>query len=240
MSSFQCKQFTIRQHKCAMKVSTDSLILGSWAEPGHHQTMLDIGTGTGILSLMLMQRAAPTATIDAVDIDAGAVSQANDNATASPWASRIAVRHTDISRWQPVRRYSLMITNPPYFAAPEAKTSAYTRQTPARKMARQTDTLSPEMLFKFASAYLLPDGELYCLYPAETAPLVVSAARAQGLALQRRLDIRHNPDKHAYVSALCFSRKAGNAPVSVLTIRDQGGHYTPQYKSLCQPYYLNF
>ena len=240
MSSFRCKQFTVEQHKCAMKVGTDSLILGSWADPSGHSTMLDIGTGSGILSLMMMQRADTDAVIDAIDIDDGAVSQATDNARRSPWANRIQVAKADVTTWQPPRRYSLIISNPPYFNAPGAPTNAFSGQSPERQLARNAMALSPVALLKFVSTYLSSSGLFYCLYPSGAMPSVIHEAESLGLNIQRQLDVRHSPEHACYVSALCMGRAALPLQRSMLTIRNDKGNYSEAYRALCQPYYLHF
>lgn len=240
MSSFQCKQFTVQQDRCAMKVSTDSLVLGSWAEPEGHLTMLDIGTGSGILSLMLMQRADAGARIEAIDIDEGAVSQATENARRSPWSARIQVSKVDVTAWQPLREYSLIISNPPYFDAPEARTNAYNKESPARKLARKTKGLPPALLLRFVNAHLSAHGVFYCLYPTALVRPVIAMAASLGLSIQRQLNVRHSPQHACYVSVLCIGRAALPLCISLLTIRDDTGRYSEAYRALCQPYYLRF
>ncbi|WP_189407472.1 tRNA1(Val) (adenine(37)-N6)-methyltransferase [Alteromonas halophila] len=223
-----------------MKVNTDSLILGSWAQVGDERRILDVGTGSGILSLMLMQRAAPDTRIDAIDIDAKAVAQAADNFRQSPWADNLRALRADLTSWQPHPRYSLIISNPPYFSAPSAHTNAYREQSQRRQDARQSRTLSPASLLHFAARYLTDGGRLYCLYPYQQSDAVVAQAKDAGLRPGPRLDIRHNQVSQPYVSALCFTAAQDCKERQMLTIRDRKGAYTEEFRSLCQPYYLNF
>src|SRR5436190_1280345 len=114
-STFRFKQFTIHQDKCAMKVGTDAVLLGSWIHPGLSRYILDIGTGTGLLALMLAQKSF--AGIDAIDIDQGAFIQATENARISPWFKRIYIYHQPFQDFIKTisRQYDLIVTNPPYF-----------------------------------------------------------------------------------------------------------------------------
>src|SRR4051812_36766372 len=114
-STFRFRQFTVHQDKCAMKVGTDAVLLGSWIHPGLSRHILDIGTGTGLLALMLAQKSF--AGIDAIDIDQGAFMQATENVRMSPWFSRIYIYHHSFQDFihSTPRKYDLIVTNPPYF-----------------------------------------------------------------------------------------------------------------------------
>lgn len=116
---FACKQFFVAHDRCAMKVGTDGVLLGGWAPCENARHILDIGTGSGLVALMLAQRSQPDTRIDAVDIDADAAAQAAENFLASPWEARMRVFHQDIGefiRTGPEVRYDLIVSNPPYFA----------------------------------------------------------------------------------------------------------------------------
>ena len=111
---FRFKQFAVRQDRCPMKVGTDGVLLGAWAEvrPGDRR-MLDVGTGTGLIALMLAQRSA--ARITAVDVDAECATQAAENFAASPWADRLDAVAVAVQRYDPVERFDLIVSNPPYY-----------------------------------------------------------------------------------------------------------------------------
>ena len=111
--SFKFQQFAVKQEQCAMKTGTDSIILGSWAESRNNSCILDIGTGTGILSLMMAQKC--NAKIDAVELDEKAHYQAKENFDNSPFAHQISCHHTDIQIFEPNKKYDIIICNPPYF-----------------------------------------------------------------------------------------------------------------------------
>ena len=113
-SYFQFKQFTVRQDKCAMKVGTDGVLLGAWVDVDRCNRILDVGTGTGLIALMLAQRSE--ALIEAIDIDAAACEQAQENAAASPFAGRVQVAHAAFANFDNAHPYDLIVSNPPYFA----------------------------------------------------------------------------------------------------------------------------
>ena len=117
---FRFKQFTVWQDRCPMKVGTDGVLLGAWAEvrPGDRR-MLDVGTGTGLIALMLAQRSA--ARITAVDIDAECAMQAAENFAASPWADRLDAVPVAVQRYDPAERFDLIVSNPPYIASAEVE-----------------------------------------------------------------------------------------------------------------------
>ena len=115
-NGFTFKQFFVAHDRCAMKVGTDGILLGAWAPVAKAQRVLDIGAGSGLLTLMLAQRTDDTVTLDAVELDAQAAEQARENIDASPWAARIQVHSADIQTWtqQQTQRYELIVSNPPY------------------------------------------------------------------------------------------------------------------------------
>lgn len=128
-NGFTFKQFFVAHDRCAMKVGTDGILLGAWAPIAQVKHVLDIGTGSGLLALMLAQRTGELVALDAVELDEDAADQARENAAASPWSTRIQVHQADIQQWQPpqTRRYELIVSNPPFFCRRRAL-----RNIPAR------------------------------------------------------------------------------------------------------------
>lgn len=116
-NGFTFKQFFVAHDRCAMKVGTDGILLGAWAPVADVKRILDIGTGSGLLALMLAQRTDDNVPIDAVELDSGAAMQAQENVAHSPWPHRITVHTDDIQRWAPRQtvRFDLIISNPPYY-----------------------------------------------------------------------------------------------------------------------------
>nr|MCR5513358.1 methyltransferase [Prevotella sp.] len=151
---FQFKQFTIQQELCAMKVGTDGVLLGAWAKGG--QRILDAGTGTGVIALMMAQR-YPEAQVTAIDIDEGAVRQSQQNVAVSPFAAQVTVLRETLQEHQGA--YDAIVSNPPFFidslAAPDEQ----------RNMARHTQTLTYAELMQAAYRLLSGDGELSVVVP---------------------------------------------------------------------------
>ncbi|MBU2976639.1 methyltransferase [Alteromonas sp. C1M14] len=237
---FQCKQFFVAHDACAMKVSTDSLILGSWAKVDNGYRILDIGTGTGLLTLMLMQKAPNTAFATAVEIDEEAVEQAKSNVLCSPWASRIDVLHTDITTLQATERYDVIISNPPYFAYNNAPTTAYDKASNARLTARLDTGLGVEKLMNIVAGLLADSGVFYCVYPASRDDEIRQGARQNQLNLRACLHIASVPGSAPYLHGYSFTRQRTEPVFSSLTIRDENQQYTSEYRRLCKDYYLHF
>ncbi len=188
-----------------MKVNTDSMILGSWAEPGHSTKILDIGTGTGILALMMAQKSKSDAAVTAVEQDSDACSQAAENFAASPWASRMAVIAGDISEVALPARADCIITNPPYFDAVDHRSEAYNTLTPARAAARLENSLLPYTLMSVVKRQLSDCGIFYCVYPSGREETVIQSAKDAGLGLLTRLSVRSVADREPYLTAFKFT-----------------------------------
>ena len=139
---FTFKQFVVKHDMCAMKVGTDGVLLGSWADGGDR--ILDIGTGTGLIALMMAQR-FDGAHIDCIDIDPKACQQARGNVADSRFSSRINVYHSDVSSFEPPQQYDSIVCNPPFFS------ESLKCPDEQRSMARHTDSLLPQDLFRHTS-----------------------------------------------------------------------------------------
>lgn len=178
-SYFQFRQFTVHQQRCAMKVGTDGCLLGAWASGGAH--ILDVGTGTGLIALMMAQR-FPEAQITAVDVDADAVAQARENVAASPFADRIEVQQADFTLHLPPStfHYSSIVSNPPYFtdslASPDAR----------RTLARHATSLTYDVLMRQSFQLLAEGGEVSVIVPFDCLQRMQSAAALAGLVPSRR------------------------------------------------------
>ena len=157
---FAFKQFTVRHDRCAMKVGTDGVLLGAWTDLSHSRRILDIGTGTGLIALMLAQRCMD-ARITAIDLDSAAVEQAQENIQASPWKDRIEALQQDICTYHPNGTFDTIVSNPPYFIdslkCPDGQ----------RSTARHTDTLDADRLIGKVSELLTSDGRFSIILPAE-------------------------------------------------------------------------
>ena len=197
-NDFSLKQFDIRQDRTAMKVGTDGLLLGAWAQGG--KRVLDIGTGTGLIALMMAQR-FPEAHVDAIDIDADAASQAEDNARRSPFADRVAVRCVSLQEFVAEREYDSIVCNPPFFTqslqSPDSK----------RTLARHSIALPFDDLFRHARRLMSEDGVLSIVVPSDALSQIETAAVMNNLFLVRRCLVRTTRKKPARRLLLSFSQK---------------------------------
>lgn len=238
---FQCKQFTVLHDQCAMKVGTDSLILGSLMDVSKAASVLDIGTGCGILALMAAQKSAATSCVDAIEIDSSAAKQANDNFRASPWPQKLTLYQAAFQTFCLPHRYDVIVSNPPYFSAVETSREAYATLRASRNTARHDDALSPEELFSGAAQLLAEGGKLYCLYPFARAQHAVHSALLANMHLQARTDIKATAQKAPHVAVFEFSRVENSQPVQkTLTIRHANNAYTDAFITLCREFYLHF
>lgn len=198
--SFSFKQFTIQQDHCAMKVGTDGVLLGAWAKGG--QRILDIGTGTGLIALMMAQR-FPEAHVDGIEIVAEAAAQANENASHSPFAERVSIFNVSLQQYH-ADAYDAIVANPPYF--PHALKS----QNKARATARQTDSLSFRDLSKHSARLLTAEGTLSIILPTDQTPEMESEAAFAGLCLNRRIMVSTSEKKPPKRCLLAFGKR--NSP----------------------------
>lgn len=166
---FRFKQFTVCHGQCAMKVGTDGVTLGAWAECQNAENILDAGCGSGLIALMLAQRNA-TARITAIDIDGDAVKQSNENFCNSPWADRLNAMRADIRSWNTSLKFDLIVSNPPYFVN---SLKAPDRQ---RDTARHARTMTCADLMAFAQTHLTATGRMSIILPTDNARGIISAA----------------------------------------------------------------
>ncbi len=230
--SFTFKQFTICDSGAAMKVGTDGVLLGAWTSP-HGQRILDIGTGSGLIALMLAQR-NPDAIIDAIDIDPDAVRQAQANFKASPWANRLTAQTADINTFS-APPYDLIVANPPFF------TNALPAHGQARHQARHTDTLTLPQLFASASRLLQQQGQLAVVLPNQVRLEAIARAEQSALFLHRATTVFTLPTSPPKRVLLQFSpTPASIIQTDHLHIHDLNNNYTQEYIKLTRDFYLNF
>jgi tRNA1Val (adenine37-N6)-methyltransferase len=235
--SFQFKQFTIWQDKCAMKVGTDGILLGAWVNLTENAQILDIGTGTGLLALILAQRSQTSlhTTIVAVEIDDEAYQQATDNIQKSPWGDRIQTYHSSIQNFaiNCSQQYDLIISNPPFFE------NAYKASQASRTLARHSDSLLQTDILEIANQLLKPDGHLAVIYPTDLAYKFLSKAREFDLWCDRQVNIKPTPQGSIKRIALEFSKTQFLFRETSLTIEESKHIYTEDYIALVKDFYLN-
>jgi len=231
---FTFKQFFVAHDRCAMKVGTDGVLLGAWAPVADAKRVLDIGTGSGLIALMLAQRTGESVAVDAVELDEQAAVQAQENAAASPWASRISVYRDDIRHWTQrcEHRYSLIVSNPPYF------TPGSDCATPARASARSTTDLTHDMLLNCAESLITEDGYFCVVLPTTAGDRLLTLALQHGWHLRFRTDIADNDSRPPNRVLLALSPHPGEEFLDRMTIRGPDQRYSEAHCSLTRDFYL--
>ncbi len=229
---FEFKRFRMEQDRCPMKVGTDGVLLGAWFPLQEGCTVLDIGTGTGLVAIMAAQRGAGRVT--AVDIDSDAAGQARANAANSPWADRIDVVCSDIALFNEGFRYDRIVCNPPYFR------DSLRSPDSGRNTARHNDSLSFETLSACASRLLADDGRLCLVLPRDAVETFSRCAAAQGLYLFHRTDVVTVPGKSPKRSLVEFGRSCSGLETDVVSICGPDGKETSEYINLVRDFYLKY
>ncbi|MDR2847966.1 MAG: methyltransferase [Bacteroidales bacterium] len=232
---FHFKQFTVHQSQAAMKVGVDSVLLGAWADVSRANKALDVGTGTGLLALMLAQRiATPDAQIDAVEIDAGACLQARNNVVNSVWRGQINIHCADFRQFacHATQQYDLIVSNPPYFS------NSLKPSDSRRCLARHNDSLLFSELAAGAANLLTPDGKIAVVLPVREADCFTEQATQHDLFLCRRLFIRSTPAKQPSRVLLELSGKETSAADRYLSIYNEQQAFTAEYQDLTKAFYL--
>ena len=235
-TSFAFKQFVINQDKCAMKVGTDAVLLGAWILPNGSKQILDIGTGTGVVALMLAQKT--DAFIDAIDIDEHAFIQAKQNVSESKFANQILVTHSSLQDYSKLtnKKYNLIVTNPPYF---EQSLKSSDEQ---RSFARHADVLPFEELIDGVIKLLDSKGKFCLILPTLEAEKFKVLAKKKGLILSKLLRVKSKVNKDTDKRHLMqFEFTPSEFSETTIAIEhDERHQYTEDYKALTKDYYVNF
>ena len=225
---FRFRHFAIRQDRCAMKVGTDGVLLGSWAcrrKTDACMRVLDIGTGTGLISLFIAQR-FPNAIVTAIDIDAEAAGQASDNFRLSPFNNRLSSQAMALQDMGETELYDLIVCNPPFF------TDSLKSPNTNRTIARHTTTLTFADIARKTSRLLYDDGILAVIVPADSKGKMESEAIFNGLSLQRQCYVKTKEGKPPKRVMMEFGRKAGGLKEEIIVV---GGE---DYQAITGKFYL--
>lgn len=233
---FTFKQFHIDHSKCAMKVGTDGTLIGAWATiPYGDCSILDIGTGTGLIAIMAAQR-NPKAQVIGIDIDSDCIEQAKENVAASPWSERISIIHSALQEFTSSKGLDVIISNPPYFVdslqCPDEK----------RTTARHATSLSFNDLADSVKRLLAPNGVFSLILPPDEAERFLSVVRGS-LFLTRRCDVWSTPTSGVKrVMMELQSAIPNDLPSTEKLIIEDGGPmaYSTEYKQLTRDFYLKF
>jgi len=231
---FSFKQFTVHQHLCAMKVGIDGVLLGAWASTENCSRILDIGSGTGLIALMLAQRS--NSKIMAIDIEPNAIAQTKENIKISPWADRISALETSLQNFSipVIQAYDLIVSNPPYFVnslkAPE--------QT--RTIARHTDSLTHNELLVHAKRLLAENGKICIILPVNEGLNCVKFASSIGLFCSKKVEVFPKPDKPLKRLLLEFILNEVETESSKIVIETTERHqYSVEFTKLVRDFYLH-
>lgn len=231
---FQFKQFTIQQDKCAMKVGTDGVLLGAWAPVDHSPfSILDIGAGTGLITLMLAQR-SHAEQIDGLEIDADAHEQAVENFENSPWGDRLFCYHASLDEFmeEPEDEYDLIVSNPPFY------TDGYFSGDEQRDMARHSNSLPFEDLIQASEILLSEIGILAVVIPFKEEEKFIALAKEEQLYPFKITRIKGTPETEIKRSLIAFSRTEKEITTDELIIETARHKYTDEYISLTKDFYL--
>ena len=230
---FRFKQFTVCDERSAMKIGTDGVLLGAWADIEGDSRILDVGTGTGLIALMLAQRNA-SAEIVGVDISHEAIEEARDNFLNSPWAKRLSVTEGDVCSFESNEKFDHIVSNPPYFV------DSLHSPDSLRTMARHTSSLKFEDLVTSAVRLLRPGGRLSVILPTECAMQFRFAAFGH-LWLCRQLNVvtKAGDSPRRTLMEFCLSDKPLMPSVATLIMRHRDSSYTEEYRRLTEDFYIS-
>ena len=229
---FTFKQFHIEQDQCAMKVGTDGVLLGSWANGGEH--ILDIGTGTGLLALMMAQRFEKSL-IDAIEIEENAYQQAVQNVAKSVFKSKINIIHSSLQNFAKsnINQYDSIICNPPYFV------NSLKNNKKSKTIARHNDTLPFNELISLAYKLLKTEGTLSLVLPVNIFPLIETEADIYGFFLNRKISIKTTEKKQPKRVLVEYKKEPTQIETSTEYLLNQNGEKSIWYQQLTNIFYIN-
>lgn len=234
-SFFNFKEFSIEQDRSAMKVCTDSCLFGAWTashplSTKEHGQILDIGAGTGLLSLLMAQNLPYR--IDAIEIDHASAEQAKENIARSPWHERITVHRIALQDFVPDSRYHIIISNPPFYDGDLNSPSA------AANRARHNVSLSFIELLNFISQHLEKDGSAFLLIPFRRREELLLLSQQNELNPVHITDVRNTANAVPFRSMVQLSKKNQEKFEDDICIYNDDRKYTEQFSTLLKPYYL--
>ncbi|MES2430892.1 MAG: methyltransferase [Bacteroidota bacterium] len=230
---FQFKQFTIHQDDCAMKVCTDSCLFGAYIATNYfdYKNILDIGTGTGLLSLMLAQKTI--AQIDAVEIDDKAFLQAQENFNNSPWKERVNIFNADINLFKPEKKYDFIISNPPFFE------DDLRSENKEKNTAKHDTDLTLKKLLEIIAENLSDKGKAALLLPYSRSNDLLKFVKTADLFIHELVSVKQTP-KHNYFRVMAILGKEELKQIKkTIVIKDEDNQYTTDFVELLKDYYLH-
>jgi len=233
MSIFKFKQFEVDQTGCAMRINTDGVLLGATVKHASPATILDIGTGTGVIALMLAQR-FPEANIHAVEIDQQAAETAEKNFQFSVFSERLTINHTSIEQYEYARQFDLIVSNPPFFVN-DLKSEEF-----RKGIARHADEDFFSMLIKKSSGLLADEGMIWLILPVKQAEEVIGIAAHYNLSLTERIHIHSDQNKPTFRQIICLKKGETVLRERDFNIYESLKQHTTAYKELLKDFFLAF
>lgn len=228
--SFTFKQFYVDDSQCAMKIGTDGVLLGAWVDVKGVHNVVDVGAGSGVVSLMVAQRSMSDTIITGVEIDEGSASDMAKNFVASPWTDRLTALNSDYRTVND--KIDLVVSNPPFFS------SGLHSPDHSRDLARHGDTLNPFELIDYANSVLTPMGSLAMITEYSIGAELTFRAEMAGLKLRRFAAVASRPGHEPIRALWQFRREDGPIERNTIVIRDSNGAYTEAYRTLTHDFYI--
>lgn len=233
-SIFRFKEFEVNQQGCAMKINTDGVLLGATVAANNPTRILDIGTGTGVIAMMLAQR-FPDAQVDAVEIDEEAFKRSKDNFQNSPFQARIRGYFGSFEEMQSTVPYDLIVSNPPFY------TNSLHNPDSRKKLARHTDFDFFDKLLVYAHEKLTPHGQLELILPVELAEDVIEHGNSLGLHLRKTISIRSFADSEVIRNIITLSKTPSSQVITEeFVIYQEKSVYSEAYRTVLKPFFLAF
>ncbi len=229
--SFQFKQFSVHHDQCTMKVGTDAVLLGAWANVNHADRILDIGAGSGVITLMLAQR-SESAHIDAVEIEHLDATQANENILNSPWSNRISIHEVSIQQFTSGVKYDLIVSNPPYF------NNSFQPPDQKRLHTRHTVSLNFKELLAAVVRLLKIDGKFSIILPHTEGLEFIELAKLEGIFCSRQWSFRPRKERPVERLLLEFQFQPKEEEEAEIIHYGVNGEWTEEYKALTKDFYL--
>ncbi len=230
---FQFKHFSIDDSKCSMKVGTDSVLVGAWATVTGAKNILDIGSGSGLIALMLAQRTTHETFVDAVEIEEDAYQQALVNVKRSPWQARLKIHHSSIQNFKSEIKYDLIVTNPPFFI------DSYKPTETKRANARHTQVLTHLELLNCVTQLLKPSGKFSLILPTAEGELFQTLALQLNLYIVRKTAFFSRKEKPQERWLMEFSFEAYPIQLDTLVLYHSGDSWSDEYRQLTKDFYLD-
>lgn len=228
---FRFRRFSLTDSRSALKIGTDGVLLGAWADASGSSTLLDVGTGCGLIALMMAQR-FPESRIDAIETDGASLEDAEENIAGSPFPDRIKAFRGDFRIYDFPSKYDFVVSNPPFF------TEDTLSPEHARAGARNACSLPPEALAGKIRQVLSEQGKAAVIYPYASAETVIAVFRENGLSLSRRTDVKGAPHRPFKRSLLAFSlTPASDIRTDELCLCEADGQRSTQYVELTREFH---